>query len=118
MILQYKEYSFFHSKEWAEVLYESYGYKPVYFSIFHNNKICSLVPAMQISSFITGRRLVSLPFSDFCDPLFNTLEDVILLQNELIAYAKKNKLNYIEFRSSDTKFPLEQLNLELIYVTF
>ena len=64
---------------------------------------------MRISSFITGRRLVSLPFSDFCDPFFQTIEDSSLLQNELISYAKKNKLDYIEFRSSDMKFPSEPI---------
>ncbi len=109
LILEHKVYSFFHSREWAKVLHDSYGYKPVYFSIFNNDKICSLVPAMQISSFITGRRLVSLPFSDFCDPFFHTIEDSGLLQKEVIAYSKKNKLDYIEFRSSDTKFPFEPI---------
>ena len=105
--MDHKEHSFFHSREWARVLYESYGYEPVYFSIFQSDKICSLVPTMQISSFITGRRLVSLPFSDFCDPFFHSIEDSSLLQNELISYSNKNRLDYIEFRSSDMKFPPE-----------
>lgn len=107
LIIQHKEYSFFHSREWIKVLYDSYGYKPLFFSIFENGNLRSLIPAMRISSFITGNRLVSLPFSDFCDPFFQTIDDSRQLQEEILAYSQKNKLDYIEFRSSDTKFPFE-----------
>ena len=108
LIIQHKEYSFFHSKEWINVLCQSYGYKPLFFVKLDNDRIYSLIPSMRISSIITGKRLVSLPFSDHCDSFFNSIEDSKELQEEMISYAKKNQLSYIEFRSSDTKFPFTQ----------
>ena len=75
MILEHKEYSFFHTKEWAHLLNSSYGYKPVYFCIFNDRKLSSLIPSMRIKSFLTGKRLVSLPFSDVSEPFIEHYDD-------------------------------------------
>jgi hypothetical protein len=67
--------SFFHSAAWARVLTESYGYKPLYFSVLEGDRIRALLPLMEVNSFLTGRRGVSLPFTDFCEPLAEKEED-------------------------------------------
>ena len=61
--------SFFHSSAWCRVLSESYGYKPVYFAEIAGDRFRILVPMMEIDSFLTGKRGVSLPFTDYCDPI-------------------------------------------------
>ncbi len=58
--------SFFHSSAWARVLHETYGYKPLYFSSIEHGSLSSLMPFMEVDSWLTGRRGVSLPFSDRC----------------------------------------------------
>ncbi len=61
--------TFFHSSSWARVLSESYGYTPLYFAVPENDRFKTLVPMMEVASFLTGKRGVSLPFTDYCEPL-------------------------------------------------
>lgn len=58
--------SFFHGTAWAQVLQETYGHRPVYFCRFVEDRLEELLPVMEVSSALTGRRGVSLPFTDFC----------------------------------------------------
>lgn len=63
--------TFFHTTMWARVLIESYGFTPCYFSSSHSGQFSILVPMMEVRSFITGVRGVSLPFSDYCPPFIS-----------------------------------------------
>ncbi|AFH50158.1 Hypothetical protein IALB_2455 [Ignavibacterium album JCM 16511] len=109
-ILRLNNYSFFHSGEWALVLSDTYKYKPVYFCLFKNNILSSVVPAMEIKSTLTGKRLVSLPFSDFCEPLFGSIDESEIIKENIFNYCESNKLKFMEFRTSETKFPFETEN--------
>lgn len=88
----------------------TYNYKPIYFISKENSKIKSVIPFMFISSVLTGKRIVSLPFTDFCDPIFNSSNDLELTKEFILEYSKNNKFEYVEFRSSDTKFPFNTEN--------
>jgi hypothetical protein len=59
----------FHSGGWARVLCDTYGHKPFYIGRFEGRKLAGLLPVMEVSSWLTGRRGVSLPFTDFCPAL-------------------------------------------------
>ena len=61
--------SFFQTSAWARVLAESYGYTPLYFTVIEDGQFEALVPLMEVNSILTGKRGVSLPFTDFCDPI-------------------------------------------------
>jgi hypothetical protein len=107
LILKHKDYSFFHSKEWAEVLIKSYDYSPKYFIHIENEKLLAVVPFIYIQSWLTGKKLVSLPFSDFCQPLICdscSSEDVM---KELLNQFSDLNIKYIEFRSTDNTFPFK-----------
>lgn len=69
ILLNTPGYSFFHSSAWARVLKEAYGYLPRYFAEIQNGRFSILVPVMEINSFLTGKRGVSLPFTDYCEPI-------------------------------------------------
>lgn len=60
----------FHHPAWINLLAECYGYRPFVIAI-RNEKgdIQAGLPLMEVDSLITGRRWVSLPFSDHCSPL-------------------------------------------------
>ena len=60
---------FFQTSAWARVLCESYNYTPLYFITKDNGRLTSLIPVMEVSSFITGKRGISLPFTDYCPPI-------------------------------------------------
>lgn len=98
LITHHASYSFFHSAEWASVLKDSYGYKPLYFAAFDNNKLSATIPMMGIKSYLTGRRGVSLPFSDFCEPIVEDKTQFLKLFDDICQYAKKNNWKYIEIR--------------------
>ena len=62
--------SAFHSVAWLEALHRTYGYKPVVLSTSKSEEeIQSAIVFCEVESWLTGRRLVSLPFADHCEPL-------------------------------------------------
>jgi hypothetical protein len=91
--------SVFHSGEWLEALRRTYRYEPIALSTsrpgadLRNAAVFCLV-----DSWLTGRRLVSLPFSDHCDLLLDTLEDLRALGSGLKEHLRQNDLQYIEAR--------------------
>jgi hypothetical protein len=104
LLLTHQDYSFFHTSAWAKVLSESYGYKPLYFTSIEGGRLSALIPVMEVSSFLTGRRGVSLPFTDFCEPIApdeTTFQEVV---NRITEYGKKAGWKYIEWKGGQTCF--------------
>ena len=98
MLLRTPGASFFHSSAWARVLSESYGYTPLYFTVIENGKLRALVPVMEVNSILTGKRGVSLPFTDYCEPIINEAGEFDDLFNSVVEYGKKQRWKYIELR--------------------
>ena len=61
--------SLFHTSAWARVLHEAYGHTSFYFCRQHAHRPAEILPVMEVNSPWTGRRGVSLPFTDECPPL-------------------------------------------------
>jgi len=100
LLLKTEGYSFFHSSAWAKVLNETYGYTPLYFTIIENGGFSALLPVMEVNSFLKGKRGVSLPFSDYCEPI---IPDRVLFQeivNLIKNYGKERGWKYVEFRGA------------------
>jgi hypothetical protein len=69
--------SVFHTPNWLRALHLTYSYRPVAFTTnAPDEPLKNGLVFCQINSWLTGRRLVSLPFSDHCDPLVDTQEDL------------------------------------------
>ncbi len=105
LILKHKNYSFFHTQEWAKVLVDTYKFTPNYFWVTGNDGLTTILPAMFVTSWITGKRIVSLPFSDYCPPLFSDDSSKSLILNKILEYCKIENLKFIEFRTLDSNFP-------------
>ena len=91
--------SVFHSTGWLRALRAVYGYEPVVMTTCApGERLTNGLLFCRIKSWLTGRRLVSLPFSDHCEPLVNSQDefDAILVQmkREVDAGAWK----YVEVR--------------------
>lgn len=98
--------SVFHSAEWLESLWRTYDYEPVaYTTSSDDGELASAIVLCRVESRLTGRRLVSLPFSDHCDALVNNSEDLQLLAATLEDECRVGKWRYIEMR------PLEPLDI-------
>ena len=97
--------TFFHTSAWARVLIESYRYEPLYFTIFENGKLGGLIPVMEIKSILTGKRGISLPFTDMCDPVAGTAETFNRLIKDLAAYGRQAGWRHFEIRGGNIFFP-------------
>ena len=89
---------FFHSTAWAEVLAETYGFTPVYFTRQESGQLQSVLPLMAVESWLTGKRGVSLPFTDECAPLGVDSASCRNLFENAGRYARECGWNYLECR--------------------
>lgn len=90
--------SVFHRVEWLQALKTTYGYRPfVVTSTPPSESLQNGILFCEVCSLLTGNRLVSLPFSDHCEPLASCSEARSLLANMVIQVANK-QWNYIELR--------------------
>ena len=93
--------SVFHTRAWLEALRKTYKYDIVAFTTApagHRLEDCLVFS--RVASWLTGTRLVSLPFSDHCAPL---CEDPKSLQPLFTAAEHQVvgcKLNYLELRTN------------------
>ncbi len=70
-LIEQHQSSVFHSPEWVQVLAETYGLEiNAYMMLDGMGEPRAGIPFCQIAD-ITGKRIVTLPFSDYCDPLIN-----------------------------------------------
>jgi Acetyltransferase (GNAT) domain len=97
--LLHPEANLFHSAAWARVLNKTYRHKSIYLQFCRKNKVVALVPMMEVASPITGRRGVSLPFSDFCQPLFfDSYSSKALITETVTELARERGWQYFELR--------------------
>ena len=101
ILLSSPDCSFFHSSAWSKVLCETYNYKPNYFTLFDGNRLLALIPVIEINSILTGRRGVSLPFSDYCEPIIDKSVQFKDFLAQIIKHSKKNKWKYLELRGGE-----------------
>jgi hypothetical protein len=96
--------SIFHSGAWASVLESTYGYKPRYFTVRQDGAFRSLLPLMEVDSWLTGRRGISLPFTDECEPLSADPESFKNLVKNALAHGRERNWKYVEFRGGRKLF--------------
>jgi len=89
---------FFHSSAWAKVLHESYGYTPRYFTVRENGRLVALWPMMDVRSWLTGKRGVSLPFTDECPPIFSDAAGAKRLTAQVTEEGRNRGWKYWEAR--------------------
>jgi hypothetical protein len=94
--------SVFHTSEWLDALRRTYGYEPlVYTTSSPGMELENGIVLCRVNSWLTGRRVVSLPFSDHCEPLLRTNEDLARLRSALVKDLEASKAKYIEIHSID-----------------
>lgn len=91
--------SIFHSPGWLEALRRAYGYEPVvYTTTPPKSELRDGLVACRVNSWLTGRRLVSVPFADHCDLLVEEAEDRRELVEHVQGVVQSEGLGYIEMR--------------------
>lgn len=103
--------SVFQTSHWARVLHDTYGHRPFYFCQSSNGRPEVLLPLMEVSSRWTGRRGVSLPFTDFC-PLFSANSEARQsLHRVLVRRGRERGWRYFECRSNESQSVSNQPSL-------
>jgi CelD/BcsL family acetyltransferase involved in cellulose biosynthesis len=96
-VSQHPRSSVFHTPQWLEVLARTYKYQvQVLTSSPTGVPLKDGIVLSKVSSWLTGTRLVSLPFSDHCEPLVG---DPALLPELLLEIERKaTGLRFVELR--------------------
>jgi len=91
--------SVFHSVGWLKALQLTYGYEPVVFSTSQPAKeLANGLLACRVRSWLTGKRIVSIPFSDHCAPLCDSEDECEGLLSEL-----QKKILYENWKSLELR---------------
>lgn len=89
----------FHHSEWAKVIRSTYKHQLLYLALEDKNKeLLGVAPFVLIKSPLTGKRLVSLPFATYCDPILpeGGLDAVL---HQLLAF--RPDIDYVELKVLD-----------------
>lgn len=98
-IARHESSSVFHTPEWLEAVRRSYGYVPiVYTTSPPSTSLENGIVFCQINSWLTGRRMVSVPFADHCEPLIDTPEAAEEILQDLKSLVASGKWKYVEVR--------------------
>lgn len=93
--------TFFHTSAWARVLCATYGFRPRYLACFDGDRLRGALPLMEVTSCITGRRGVALPFSDECEPLVADQAILARLWQHARHLAAARGWKYVEVRGGE-----------------
>ena len=98
--------SVFHQRGWLKALAGTYGYRPMVLTTTQPGKpLSDGIVFCEVRSWITGNRLVSLPFADHADPLVNETCDTSVYTEWLRAECLRQKWKYIELRPLSWELP-------------
>ena len=90
--------SIFHTSAWLEALRRTYGYRSwVITSNASTDPLTNAVVFCEVDSWLTGSRLVSLPFADHCQPLVSSTVELSDLARSLSVRCQGSN-RYIELR--------------------
>jgi hypothetical protein len=135
LVERHPDASMFHSRAWLEALRRTYAYEPVaYTTSLPGTRLANGIVFCRINSWLTGRRLVSLPFSDHSEPLTDSENDLQVLLSSLARNLGEERWKYIELRpvrlragnsggfAKSAKFYLHRLDLapslEMLFRSF
>jgi Acetyltransferase (GNAT) domain len=105
LIARHPRASVFHQRAWLEALLLTYGYKPIVFTTSPPaSELKNGLLFCQVKSWLTGRRLVSLPFSDHCEPICDSTEEMKALVGCAQTAVDSKHWRYLEIRPVDERF--------------
>jgi len=113
LVQRHSAASVFHSVGWLRALRLTYGYEPVVFSTSKGAKeLANGLVFCRVRSWLTGNRIVSLPFSDHCAPLCDTEDQFEGLLSELQKRSLGENWRYLELRLAGQWFGTKAQKLQ------
>jgi hypothetical protein len=88
----------YHHSLWQDVIKKTYGYQPLYHLVEDSFGLQAAVSSAFVKSRFTGNRIISYPFSDTCDPLVESSEQLDALLKALEKSRTKQNARFVELR--------------------
>jgi CelD/BcsL family acetyltransferase involved in cellulose biosynthesis len=105
LVAAHPRHSFFHGAAWAATLQATYGFKPVYFTAGAADGRISILPLIEVDSWLTGRRGIALPYTDQCEPLAADAASMRNLIEAAMAFGHMRGWKSVEWRGGRELFP-------------
>ena len=110
-----------HTTSWQDALETSFGHiQGQRFAVVDSKdgEILAGIPVYTVNSFLTGKRMVSIPFATMCDPLTTSQNYLEMLIKHIIGMQNQQRCRYLELRSSFANEGLKntQLTEHLFFV--
>jgi CelD/BcsL family acetyltransferase involved in cellulose biosynthesis len=91
----------FHTREWLTALQRTYRYQACALTTSGPGEpLTNALLFCRVRSWLTGPRLISVPFSDHCTPLFETDDELGCLLSHLKQECDRGTERYLEIRSA------------------
>jgi CelD/BcsL family acetyltransferase involved in cellulose biosynthesis len=101
LVASHPRASVFHHTGWLKALAGTYGYRPIVLtSAPPGERLSDGIAFCEVKSWITGSRLVSVPFADHCEPLLNETVDCREFTEWIRKERPQRKWKYVEIRPS------------------
>jgi lipid II:glycine glycyltransferase (peptidoglycan interpeptide bridge formation enzyme) len=105
-VASHQDATVFHTSAWANVILDSYRYKPLYHvARDESGAIRAAIPLMQVEGWLTSRRLVGLPFSDLCAPLLDASPQSRALLDAVKVLSETSDAGHLELRGTSALSP-------------
>ena len=89
----------FHHPAWLKILCQQYGYGIFSACVYEHGKIASGLALCSARGISGRKRLLSLPFTDHCEPLVKNITHLTALTDYLKSRVAQKKTGSIEIRS-------------------
>jgi hypothetical protein len=91
--------SIYHHSAWQDVIKATYGYQSLYHLLLDNSSnLQAAISSAFVKSRLTGNRVVSYPFSDTCDPLVQSSEELESLLEAMEKTRASSNARFMEVR--------------------
>jgi len=101
LVESHPDSSVFHTSSYLEALRRTYGYAPtVYTTSSREEPLANGVVLCRVSSWLTGSRLVSVPFADHCQPLVTATGDLTAILAAVRRTVEEGNLKYVQIRAT------------------
>lgn len=104
-VQNHSDSSFFHQTSWKIVMERTYGYQPYYFYAARGSQMMGIAPSFLVSSWLSGKCLLSLPFAVYGGICASNHESEQALRARLESLAEKLEVDYLELRSRSGELP-------------
>ena len=107
-VARHPKASVFHTSGWLRALQRTYRFEPIAFTTCRpTDELQNALVFCAVRSRLTGSRLVSLPFSDHCEPLVQRPDELQELCSAVQRHRPEEHWRYVEMRPASPDASLE-----------